>query len=148
SATASPPCSAALPTWRRSTAPAASARPACSKACATTATPGKLWEEAEMASDFIVLSHREPYQLVELPDGDTVLRRKTNGVFTTLDAVRRQRRGTWIAWREHEEERPVQPRIRVPAPDHEDAYTVRRIPLSPDEARRFYYDFTSTALWP
>ncbi|HEX6135497.1 MAG TPA: trehalose-6-phosphate synthase [Longimicrobiales bacterium] len=100
-----------------------------------------------MASDFIVLSHREPYQTVELPDGDTVLRRKTNGVFTTLDAVMRQKRGTWIAWREHEEGE-FEPRIRVPAPDHEESYTVRRIPLSPDEARRFYYDFTSTALWP
>ncbi|HSK20184.1 MAG TPA: trehalose-6-phosphate synthase [Longimicrobiales bacterium] len=101
-----------------------------------------------MASDFIVLSHREPYQAVQLPDGDTVLRRKTNGVFTTLDSVMRQKRGTWIAWREHEDDDEFLPRIQVPSPDHEEAYTVRRIPLHPDEARRFYYDFTSTALWP
>lgn len=101
-----------------------------------------------MASDFIVLSHREPYETVELPDGDTVLRRKTNGVFTTLDAVMRQKRGTWIAWREHEEGGTFERRIQVPSADHEDAYTVRRIPLDPEEARRFYYDFTSTALWP
>ena len=101
-----------------------------------------------MASDFIVLSHREPYQAVQLPDGETVLRRKTNGVFTTLDSVMRQKRGTWIAWREHEDDQEFVPRIQVPSPDHEEAYTVRRIPLHPDEARRFYYDFTSTALWP
>jgi glucosylglycerol-phosphate synthase len=101
-----------------------------------------------MASDFIVLSHREPYTTVDLPDGDTVLRRKTNGVFTTLDAVMRQKHGTWIAWREHEEGQEFEPRIQVPAPGHDEAYTVRRIPLDPDEARRFYYDFTSTALWP
>src|SRR5690606_17402165 len=37
---------------------------------------------------------------------------------------------------------------RVPSPDHPDAYTDRRIPLSADDARSFYYDFTSTALWP
>ena len=39
-----------------------------------------------MASDFIVLSHREPYAEVETEDGP-VLKRKTNGVFTTLDSV-------------------------------------------------------------
>lgn len=101
-----------------------------------------------MASDFVVLSHREPYEEVKLADGGTVLRRKTNGVFTTLDAVMRQKQGTWIAWREHDEGEPMALRIRVPSDDHEDAYTVRRIPLDADEARRFYYDFTSTALWP
>lgn len=101
-----------------------------------------------MASDFIVLSHREPYREVETPDGGVELRRKTNGVFTTLDSVMRQKRGTWIAWREREEGESFDERVRVPAPDAEDAYTVRRIPLSPDEARAFYYDFTSTAIWP
>lgn len=101
-----------------------------------------------MASDFIVLSHREPYREVQTEEGETVLQRKTNGVFTTLDSVMRQKHGTWIAWREHEEGDEFVPRVRVPGPEHEDAYTVRRIPLTPDEARRFYYDFTSTALWP
>ncbi len=101
-----------------------------------------------MGSDFIVLSHREPYHEVVTADGERVMRRKTNGVFTTLDSVMRQKRGTWIAWREHEEGAPFEPRVRVPAPDDPEAYTVRRIPLTPDEARRFYYDFTSTALWP
>ena len=101
-----------------------------------------------MASDFIVLSHREPYQKVQLPDGSTTLRRKTNGVFTTLDSVMRQKHGTWIAWRELEEAVPFDSHVQVPSPDHNQAYTVRRIPLDPEEARRFYYDFTSTALWP
>lgn len=100
-----------------------------------------------MASDFIVLSHREPYAEVETEDG-TELRRKTNGVFTTLDSVMRQRGGTWIAWKEREAEAEFPERIRVPDAGHPDAYDVRRIPLDPDEARRFYYDFTSTALWP
>ena len=100
-----------------------------------------------MASDFIVLSHREPYQEIQMEDGSTELRRKTNGVFTTLDSVMRQKRGTWIAWREHEGDQ-FDERVQVPSANAEDAYTVRRIPLSPEEARSFYYDFTSTALWP
>ena len=100
-----------------------------------------------MASDFLVLSHREPYSEVDGPDGPT-LQRKTNGVFTTLDSVMRKRRGTWIAWREQEEGTSFDEVIRVPAEDHPDAYRVHRIGLDPEEARRFYYDFTSTALWP
>ncbi|NLG63897.1 MAG: hypothetical protein GX539_16785, partial [Candidatus Cloacimonetes bacterium] len=63
-------------------------------------------------SDFIVLSHREPYQEHTTPEGDIVLRRKTNGVFTTLDSVMRQKKGTWIAWREHEEGTDFVPHIR------------------------------------
>lgn len=101
-----------------------------------------------MAGDFIVLSHREPYNVESAADGTTTLTRKTNGVFTTLDSVMRQKRGTWIAWREVEEGAAFTERIRVPAADHPESYDVRRIPLDPDEARRFYYDFTSTAIWP
>ncbi len=100
-----------------------------------------------MKGDFIVLSHREPYEEVRSAGG-LELRRKTNGVFSTLDSVMRERRGTWIAWREHVAGAEFEPRIEVPAPDAPDRYAVRRIPLSPAEARRFYYDFTSTALWP
>lgn len=100
-----------------------------------------------MASDFIILSHREPYEEVETPDGRG-LRRKTNGVFTTLDAVMRRKGGTWIAWCEQDATDPLVERIRVPAPDDPVAYDVRRIGLDPEEARRFYYGFTSTALWP
>lgn len=100
-----------------------------------------------MASDFVVLSHREPYQEVTTDEGVPGLQRKTNGVFTTLDSVMRQRQGTWIAWKE-KEAKSFPERIQVPSEDHPESYTVRRIPLDPDEAERFYYDFTSTALWP
>ncbi|HEX6937929.1 MAG TPA: trehalose-6-phosphate synthase [Longimicrobiales bacterium] len=100
-----------------------------------------------MASEFIVLSHREPYAEVETEAGSE-LRRKTNGVFTTLDSVMREKRGTWIAWSEREEGVPFAERLRVPAPDHPEAYEVRRIGLDPEEARSFYYDFTSSAIWP
>lgn len=100
-----------------------------------------------MASDFIVLSHREPYVEATDEDGNTVMRRKTNGVFATLDSVMRRKKGTWIAWKEKEGEEFAE-RVQVPSDDHPDAYTVRRIPLDPEEARRFYYEFTSTALWP
>ncbi len=100
-----------------------------------------------MASEIIVLSHREPYAEIDTEDG-IELKRKTNGVFATLDTVMKQRQGTWIAWKERAEGETFEEWLRVPAPDDPNAYTVRRIPLAPEEARLFYYDFTSTALWP
>jgi glucosylglycerol-phosphate synthase len=100
-----------------------------------------------MASNFIVLSHREPYAEVQTDDG-VQLRRKTNGVFATLDSVMKQQQGTWIAWRERAEGEEFDERIMVPSPEDAQAYRVRRLPLTPDEARLFYYEFTSTALWP
>lgn len=100
-----------------------------------------------MSTDFILVSHREPYQELETADGPR-LERKTNGVFATLDPIMRQRRGVWIAWSEREEGRPFEQRIRVPDPEAPDAYEIRRIGLSPEDAESFYYDFTSSALWP
>jgi glucosylglycerol-phosphate synthase len=100
-----------------------------------------------MASDFVVLAHREPYEEVE-GEGGPELKRKTNGVFVTLDAVMRKRAGTWIAWKACEEGETHVPVIRVPDEEDPESYRVRRIPLYPDEAKSFYYDFTSTAIWP
>ncbi len=100
-----------------------------------------------MASDFIVLAHREPYEEVKGADG-TELRRKTNGVFTTLDSLMRERRGTWIAWREADGAAPFIPTIEAPALGGQPGYAIRRIPLTKAQARSFYYDFTSTAIWP
>ncbi len=101
-----------------------------------------------MGSRFVVLAHREPYAEVATPEG-TEIRRKTNGVFTTLDAVLREQHGTWIAWKEAPADGPDFP-LRITTPDLGDrpGYAVRRIPLRKAEARRFYYDFTSTAIWP
>ncbi|MGH7475570.1 MAG: alpha,alpha-trehalose-phosphate synthase (UDP-forming) [Longimicrobiales bacterium] len=100
-----------------------------------------------MASDFIVLSHREPYEEIQTESG-IERRRKTNGVFTTLDSVMRRRRGTWIAWKERGPDVAFDDVIHVPSAEDPESYRVHRIGLDPDEARRFYYDFTSTAIWP
>ena len=100
-----------------------------------------------MASDFIVLSHREPYEEVETDQG-IEMRRKTNGVFTTLDSVMRNKRGTWIAWKEQTPGESWPERVKVPSAEDDAAYDVWRLPLTPEKASSFYYDFTSTALWP
>src|SRR5690606_24381865 len=144
-ATASLRCVAGSPACHTSTRRGRTVWKASGRGCAITAYTGTIRQTgAIMTSDFIVLSHREPYDEVKT-EGGTEFRRKTNGVFTTLDSVMRQRRGTWIAWKEHASGE-LRERVRVPSEDDPESYIVRRIPLDPEEARRFYYDFTSTAL--
>jgi glucosylglycerol-phosphate synthase len=99
-----------------------------------------------MSANLVVLAHREPYQEQAGDDGPD-LTLKTNGVFRTLDAVLRERAGTWIAWRAQETD-DWERRVRAPKGEDGSSYQIRRIPLAPEEADRFYYDFTSTAIWP
>jgi len=99
-----------------------------------------------MDSKLVVLAHREPYEEQATDDGPRLVL-KTNGVFRTLDAVLRERAGTWIAWRARDAD-AWHPRVEAPAGEDGSSYQIRRIPLTPAEADRFYYDFTSTALWP
>src|SRR5690606_7997496 len=144
-ATARRSCAPGSRGWRTSTWQRARERPGSWRGCGASAG---FRRRVPMASDFIVLSHREPYQEVDTPDGGRELRRKTNGVFTTLDSVMGRRRGTWIAWKERSPGEEWPSRVKVPSAEDPRSYTVRRIGLHPDEARRFYYDFTSTAIWP
>lgn len=97
-------------------------------------------------SQLVVLAHREPYAERTTADG-VRLELKTNGVFRTLDAVLRERSGTWIAWRQRDAG-TWSPRLQAPEGADGSGYQIRRIPLAADEAERFYYDFTSTAIWP
>ncbi|HEX9728856.1 MAG TPA: trehalose-6-phosphate synthase [Gemmatimonadales bacterium] len=100
-----------------------------------------------MTTDLVVLAHREPYE--ERPTATGIQRvLKTNGVFRTLDAVLRERRGTWIAWRQQDPGARWDATVDAPTDEAGARYRIRRIPLSKDEARRFYYEFTSTAIWP
>lgn len=99
-----------------------------------------------MDANLVVLAHREPYAERQT-DAGPHLELKTNGVFRTLDAVLREQAGTWIAWRAREDD-DFATRIAAPTGEDGSSFEIRRIPLAPDEADRFYYDFTSKALWP
>jgi trehalose 6-phosphate synthase len=66
-----------------------------------------------------------------------------------LDALMRERGGTWIAHGAGEADREVvdaHGRVRVP-PDAP-AYTLRRVWLTPEEERRYYEGFSNEGIWP
>ncbi|HSC28123.1 MAG TPA: trehalose-6-phosphate synthase [Vicinamibacterales bacterium] len=101
------------------------------------------------ARPLIVVSNREPYLHARRPDGSIVAVPTTGGVAVALDALMRERGGTWIAHGAGKADREVvdaNDRVRVP-PDAP-AYTLRRIWLTHEEERRYYNGFANEGLWP
>ena len=97
----------------------------------------------------IVVSNREPYLHQTAEDGSVAALATTGGVSVALDALMRERGGTWIAHGAGDADRQVcdaRDRVRVP-PDGA-AYDLRRIWLTEEEERRYYCGFSNEGLWP
>ncbi len=97
----------------------------------------------------IVVSNREPYLHRRRSDGTVIPVPATGGVAVALDAIMRERGGTWIAHGAGEADRDAADgngRARVP-PDAP-AYTLRRIWLTQEEERGYYFGFSNEGLWP
>ena len=97
----------------------------------------------------LVVSNREPYVHTRCVDGSISVAPSTGGVAVALDALMRERGGTWVAHGSGDADALVvdeQGRVRVP-PGEED-YTLRRIWLSPEEQQRYYDGFANEGLWP
>jgi trehalose 6-phosphate synthase len=97
----------------------------------------------------IVVSNREPYMHVRRADGHVAAVPTTGGVATALDALMRERGGTWIAHGAGDADRKVvDDHDRVAVPPDAPAYTLRRVWLTPLEERRYYNGFANEGLWP
>ena len=84
----------------------------------------------------IVVSNREPYQHVRRDDGSIAVAPTTGGVSVALDALMRERGGTWIAYGAGNADADVvDANDRVTVPPDKPSYTLRRVWLSPEEER-------------
>jgi trehalose-6-phosphate synthase len=95
-----------------------------------------------------VVSNREPYMHVRKNGSITTLV-PASGLVTALEPVLLACDGTWIAHGSGDADRDTVDagdRVRVP-PDHP-AYTLRRVWLSREEERGYYYGFSNEGLWP
>jgi trehalose 6-phosphate synthase len=73
----------------------------------------------------------------------------TGGVAVALDALMRERGGTWIAHGAGEADRlACDARDRVRVPPDAPAYDLHRIWLSEEEEQRYYGGFSNEGLWP
>jgi trehalose-6-phosphate synthase len=97
----------------------------------------------------IVVSNREPYQHMRRADGSIAAALTTGGVSVALDALMRERGGTWIAYGGGDADADVvDANDRIAVPPDEPSYMLRRVWLSPDEERRYYNGFANEGVWP
>lgn len=98
--------------------------------------------------EIIVVSNREPY-IHTRKGGHVEVQRPASGLVTAVEPVMRACSGTWIAHGVGNADRETvdrHDRVRVP-PDHP-GYTLRRIWLSEEEEKGYYYGFANEGLWP
>ncbi len=114
-------------------------------------TPEKLRTllHGELAGDeVLVVSNREPYIHETTPNGIEV-KRPASGLVTAVEAVMRACSGTWIAHGSGSADRQVVDRHDcIQVPPINPSYTLRRVWLSKEEERGYYYGFANEGLWP
>jgi len=114
----------------------------------TPDTLRQLLRDRFYGDEIIVVSNREPYIHERSKDG-VVMRRPASGLVTAVEPVMRACSGTWIAHgsgsadRESSDERG-----RLAVPPENPSYTLRRVWLTEDEERGYYYGFSNEGLWP
>lgn len=104
--------------------------------------------EAELDQQRLVLvSNGEPYKHVF--ENQEVRQQKLAGGLTTgLDPVMQEDDGLWIAWGRGEADfEVVDQENKVQVPDAE-GYTLKRVKLSDEEKKGFYYGFSNEVMWP
>jgi trehalose 6-phosphate synthase len=97
----------------------------------------------------VILANREPYIHERGPDGAVRVVHPASGLVTALEPVMRACSGTWIAHGSGSADRETvnrQGRVRVPP--GEESYALRRVWLTKEEERGYYYGFANEGLWP
>jgi trehalose 6-phosphate synthase len=97
----------------------------------------------------VIVANREPYVHERGPDGAVRVVHPASGLVTALEPVMRACSGTWVAHGSGSADRDVvDRRDRVRVPPGEESYALRRVWLTPEEERGYYYGFSNEGLWP
>jgi trehalose 6-phosphate synthase len=97
----------------------------------------------------IVVANREPYIHDRAEDGSIRVLHPASGLVTALEPVMRACQGTWIAHGSGSADREtVDARDRVRVPPGEELYAIRRVWLTKEEERGYYFGFANEGLWP
>ena len=98
--------------------------------------------------EVLILSNREPY-IHQKRNGKIIVKRPASGLVTALEPVMRACSGTWIAHGSGDADRDTVDRHdHVKVPPDKPAYELRRIWLTPEMERGYYYGFANSGLWP
>jgi alpha,alpha-trehalose-phosphate synthase [UDP-forming] len=97
---------------------------------------------------FIVVSNREPY-VHNFSGREIVTQVPASGLTVALDPVMQSCGGTWIAHGSGDADREVVDKDnKVAVPPEKPRYSLKRVWLSREEEKGYYYGFSNQALWP
>ena len=97
----------------------------------------------------VIVANREPYVHERTSEGGVALLHPASGLVTALEPVMRACSGVWVAHGSGSADREASdPHGRLSVPPGEDAYVLRRLWLSAEEERGYYYGFSNEGLWP
>ncbi len=99
--------------------------------------------------EVIIVSNREPYIHTRRKDNVIEIQRPASGLVTALEPVMRACSGTWIAHGAGSADRDTVDRHdHVMVPPENPAYRIRRVWLSEEEEKGYYFGFANEGLWP
>jgi trehalose-6-phosphate synthase/Kef-type K+ transport system membrane component KefB len=105
--------------------------------------------DASVPRPLLVVSNREPYLHKFDENGRIVCATATGGVAVALDALMRERGGTWIAHGAGTADREtVDAGDTLRVPPGNPSYDLRRLWIPPDEFAAYYGGFANEGLWP
>jgi trehalose 6-phosphate synthase len=97
----------------------------------------------------IVVSNREPYHHRYTPDGSIQCSRPAGGMASALEPVMRACGGLWIAHGSADADRAVvDSHDHVEVPQDNPQFTLRRVWLTAEQVRGYYYGLSNQGLWP
>lgn len=97
----------------------------------------------------VILANREPYIHEHGPDQKILVRHPASGLVTALEPVMRACSGVWVAHGSGSADREtVDSQAHIRVPPGAESYTLRRVWLSKEEERGYYYGFANEGLWP
>src|SRR5262245_46795497 len=99
--------------------------------------------------EVLIVSNREPYIHTRRKDNVIEIQRPASGLVTALEPVMRACSGTWIAHGAGSADRDTVDRNdHVMVPPEKPAYRIRRVWLSEEEEKGYYFGFANEGLWP
>jgi len=97
----------------------------------------------------IVLANREPYIHDRGKDGAVRVLHPASGLVTAVEPVLRACSGVWIGHGSGSADRDsVDRHDRVRVPPGDESYSLRRVWLTPEEEKGYYYGLSNEGLWP
>ncbi len=97
----------------------------------------------------VIVANREPYIHERQSDGGIQVRHPASGLVTALEPVMHACSGVWVSHGSGSADRDVvDPTGHIGVPPGEVSYSLRRLWLSEEEEKGYYYGFANEGLWP